>query len=356
MSSPSIDQPTDVGGSPSNRRRVLGAVIVFMLLVQVLFGLSYIGAFHDPRPDGIPVGVVAPATTVAEQAAIRLEEDSGGAFATSVVASEDAAREQIDDHDLDAALVVGQTGDRLLIASAAGASQADLVVAAIQAAEQAQGRTLEVIDVAPLPDSDPRGNVPFYLMLVWLIGGYMGALLIGVVSPPLRSVRDAARRIGLLAGYSVLSASALTLLVRGAFDVGGGSEWAVVAVGSLISFAVAMFTTGLQSLIGIAAGGVVLLLFVVLGSPSSGGAVTEHLLPPFWRAIGPWLVNGAGVSSLREVLYFGGNTLGQPLLVLVGFMVLGAALLAVSILRGARSATPTEAGAGVAAGGTIAAV
>jgi len=67
--------------------------------------------------------------------------------------------------------------------------------------------------------------------------------------------------------------------------------------------------------------------FLVIGNPGSGNASAPELLPGFWRAVGPLLPPGAGGQALRNVAYFDGAALAQPLLVLGGFAVAGAALI-----------------------------
>jgi hypothetical protein len=65
------------------------------------------------------------------------------------------------------------------------------------------------------------------------------------------------------------------------------------------------------------------LLFVVLGNPSAGGAYQAALLPPFWRALSGALPNGAGVDSVRRVVYFGAHGVGGDLRVLALYLVGG---------------------------------
>jgi hypothetical protein len=50
------------------------------------------------------------------------------------------------------------------------------------------------------------------------------------------------------------------------------------------------------------------------------------LLPPFWRAIGNSIPNGAGVEAIRRIVYFGSyDTMGN-LLVIAIYTVAGAAV------------------------------
>jgi len=50
------------------------------------------------------------------------------------------------------------------------------------------------------------------------------------------------------------------------------------------------------------------------------------LLPPFWRALGDLLPNGAGTETIRRIVYFGGQGIGIHLAVIVAWAVVGAAV------------------------------
>ncbi|MDH6622632.1 hypothetical protein M2271_000419 [Streptomyces sp. LBL] len=91
--------------------------------------------------------------------------------------------------------------------------------------------------------------------------------------------------------------------------------------------------------------GVTILLFVVLGNPSAGGAYPASLLPPFWRAIGQALPPGAGTTTVRNTVYFSGNATTGPLLVLTAYAVVGVviSLIGAGIRRGGPAA-PTPQG------------
>lgn len=66
-----------------------------------------------------------------------------------------------------------------------------------------------------------------------------------------------------------------------------------------------------------------MILFVVLGNPSAGGAYPAPLLPPFWRAIGNSIPNGAGVEAVRRIVYFGSHGVGGNLFVIAIYTVAG---------------------------------
>src|ERR1700678_1181214 len=80
-------------------------LVVGVLLLQLGFILSYVGAFHSPKPVRIPVGVVAPAA-VAQKISSELNGIAPDPLRTVVVDSAASARRDIEDTTLSAALVV----------------------------------------------------------------------------------------------------------------------------------------------------------------------------------------------------------------------------------------------------------
>lgn len=81
--------------------------------------------------------------------------------------------------------------------------------------------------------------------------------------------------------------------------------------------------------IGIVGIGVAIVLFVVLGNPSAGGAYQLPLLLGFWRTIGDTLPNGAGVDALRSIVYFDGHGITSHLLTIAAYG-LGASIAALA--------------------------
>ena len=115
-----------------------------------------------------------------------------------------------------------------------------------------------------------------------------------------------------------------------------GSLLALTAIGALVVFTVGAFTMALQCLFGIIGIGLAVLVFVVLGNPSAGGVYPAPMMPPFWRAIGSLIPNGAGTSATKSIAYFGSTNLGVPLLVLVVWAVIGTGVAFLAVLRGPR--------------------
>ncbi|SHG71190.1 Protein of unknown function [Jatrophihabitans endophyticus] len=311
------------------------ALVVGVLLLQLGFVLSYVGAFHHPTPHRVQVALVAPAQQ-APALARALDGLAGQPLAVHVVAGEAAAREQVRDGDASAALVVSpdSTTDRLLVASGGGSGVVTAVEDVVARVEQAQQRSVTTADIVPLQAGDARGLTGFYLVVGWMVGGYLVASLLGVANgsrPATR--RRAAIRLGALVPYAILSGLGGAIIVGPVLGALDGHLLALWGLGTLVVLAAGTATIALQALFGVLGIGAAVALFVVLGNPSAGGAFQPDLLPAFWRVIGTALPNGAGTDAVRRIAYFDGAGIGGHLAVLVAWAVLGV----VVALLGART-------------------
>ena len=317
-------------------------LVLGVLLVQVAFIASYVGAFHQPTPHDISVGVVAPAGQ-ASAVTDQLNALDGSPLAAEAVTDEAAARDRLEDGTLAAAIVVDPSGtqDRLLVATARGATLTTAVEQIAQQVASEQGRTVTTTDVVPLQDGDARGLTGFYLTIGWLVGGYLVASLLGVAKGARpANPRRAAIRLGAMVPYAVVSGLTGALVVDHAIGALTGHFWAVAGVGTLLVLASATVTMALQVLFGTIGIGLTVLLFVVLGNPSAGGAYQSELLPSLWRTVGQALPNGAGTTALREIVYFGGHGAAGHVWLIAAYAVVGAVVaLAVSTLRRPAAAT-----------------
>jgi hypothetical protein len=105
-----------------------------------------------------------------------------------------------------------------------------------------------------------------------------------------------------------------------------GHFWQIAGIGVLVTLSAATVTIALQTLFGVIGIGLTVVIFVILGNPSAGGAYQASLLPPFWRAISSYLPNGAGTNAIRKIVYFDGHGVIHPLVVLVIWVIGGAVL------------------------------
>ncbi|GAB2956511.1 SNG1 family protein [Amycolatopsis acidiphila] len=296
-------------------------LVAGVLLLQLGFILSYVGAFHSPAPHRVTLAVVGPQATVDQ-----LDELAGAPLDASTAGSEAEARARILDREVTAGLVLNPSGttDTLLVASAGGPALATAVQQVVTQVETAQGRTVNTVDlVAPEP-GDARALTGFYAVVGWLVGGYLAAAALGIA----RGARPATLqrtgfRLGAMVPYAILSGLGGALILDQWLHALTGHFFALWWIGAMLTFAAATVTMAFQVLFGVIGVGVTVLVFVILGNPSAGGAYQAELLPTFWRAIGGAIPNGAGTEALRNFGYFDGHATLRPLLVIAIWGVAG---------------------------------
>jgi len=308
----------------------------FLLVLATLglglgFVVSYVGALHDPRLQNLPVTIVSDNSQTTGQLVSRLESSvPSGLIVPSAGTSAATATEQVKDRKTGAAFVYSLSGtqDTLIVASAAGSAQATAVEKLFTAVDQKQSRTLTVDDVVPAGTKDFDGLSAFYLVVGWCVTGYLISSILGISAGTRPSTMTrAVIRLAALALAGFVAAVVGTLLMQqhvlGAL---GGSFWPMVATGTLLILGVGAVTMALQIALGVIGIGAAVLLVVVLGNPSAGGAFPRSMLPTFWRAIGAFLPPGAGTDAVRSIAYFGGAQTGYPLLIMGGYALLGIVL------------------------------
>lgn len=284
-------------------------VMVGVLLLQLGFALSYMGAFHAPKPHRIPIVVVAP-EAMEKDLVVRLNALPGAPLLVSSAADRIQARSRLLDRRTDAALVVDPAGhtDTLLVASAGGTSAADAATKVVQTIERTQGREVVVRDIRPPAAGDSRGLSSFYLVLSWTIGGYLAASALNMAAGSKRpTLRRVLVRLTAMVPYAFVSGIGGAIIVGPVLHCLPGAFWELVGIGTLVVFASGAVGVALQSLAGTVGLGLTILIFTILGNPSSGGVYPASLLPPFWRAIGQALPPGAGTTVVRNTVYFDGN-------------------------------------------------
>jgi hypothetical protein len=311
------------------------ALVMGVLVIQLSFILSYVGAFHAPEPHRIPVAVVAPASA-AGQVVRQLNGISGRPLRATFAASPAAALAAVRDGTKSAALIVDpdRSHDTLLVASGGGASVVTAVEQVVDRAEAGRHRGVVVRDVVPLQRGDGRGLSGFYLVIGWLIGGYLVAALLGVAKGARpATTRRAVIRLLAIVPYAVLSGLGGAVIVDPVLGALTGHFFALWGVGVLLVYCAAAVTLAFQVLAGVLGIGLTVVLFVVLGNPSAGGAYQPPLLPPFWRALSDAVPNGAGTDTVRRIVYFGGRGIAGHLLVISGWLVGGVAVAVLASLR-----------------------
>jgi hypothetical protein len=322
-------------------------LVIGVLALQLLFIASYVGALHHPKPTDVKVAVVAPGP-IAGQLADELRQLPDGPLDPRTLPDEKKAREQMLNRDIDAALLIDakSSTDTLLIASGQGSTETSTLLNLFEQIENQQQRTLKLDDVAPASQEDADGLSSFYLVVGWCVGGYLCAAILAISAGARPANRSrAVIRLIVTALYAVAGGLIGAVIAGPILGALPGSLWGLWGLGALTVFAVGATTLAFQSIFGVVGIGLAILVVVVAGNPSAGGAFPLPLLPGFWRAIGPALPVGAATWVARSIAYFRGNAVTGPLLILSSWAFVGTVvtLVMASLRRKDRPAGPAMA-------------
>lgn len=331
-----MSQPASVSAHNDQRQFVRSMVprmiiLAFMcILVQGLMGLSYMGAFGKPDAKNAPFLVVSHHEGNAGYIANKLNAVEGQPVRATISTDEKAALQQVREDKVVGVYVFNPSktekkgSDDLYYASAQGASRAQVAQTVGRNVADKAERGLKTHDLVKAAPDDARGTASFYLVLSWLVGAYLlPSAMTTAVGTRARSALGARMRLLLFAGYALLSGVVGTAIAQYGLDALRGDFWPIALMGAALVFAVSTFTYGLTSLFGTIGIGLSILIFVILGNPSAGGAFAYDVLPEPWRTVGPYLPNGAGVDAVRSLSYFGGVDLERPLWVVLAWAVAG---------------------------------
>jgi hypothetical protein len=303
-------------------------VIALSLVMGAAFAASYILALGRPLPRDVPVGVVA--TAAARSPVVdALQEAAGGGLDRHPYPSLQAAEAAVAEQEIYAVVDESQQPPVVYVASASGASVARALEQLVQALPPALA--VRVIDLHPLPRTDPQGLSAFYVTIA--------ATILGVVTT--FQLRSNAGGIGLrpwvalIAGLAVSAGAVLAAVsgpLLGALSGPFAELWLILTLQTAIA---ALFNSTMIVVAGRWAMLPTWTVFIVLGNPSSGGAVAPPLLPVFFAALGRVLPTGATVAALHTAAYFTGHQHATPFVVLAAWLVAtAAALLVAAHVRG----------------------
>ena len=296
-------------------------------LVVLLALLGLIGtAIRDPRPHDIPVGLVGPAEAL-QPMTDALAQKVPGVFKFTSFDSENAARAALDRRDVDGVVIVGPTGSHIVVAGAAGDTSTTVIESVFGAALSAQGQQVPVEVVHPFASGDAHGLILFFLVLATLVS----TLVVQAVLLARAANARAASWLGVNAVWAVLAGAAgvgAAAWIANSYDAA-----ALVPMGALVAltaFAAGAFVAGFTRLLGPAGLGLSALVIILLDLISSGGPAGGTILPDVYRWMSPWMPAGQLNSALRGTLYFGGEGVAFPVLVISAWLAVGLVLVIIS--------------------------
>ncbi|MBB1023513.1 DUF3533 domain-containing protein [Dietzia sp. DQ12-76] len=204
---------------------------------------------------------------------------------------------------------------------------------------------IDVVAWNPLPEGVSNASLPMFYALIVVLAGFTGAMIISAVldarlgfipleiGPLALHVHVAPfGRLQTLARKWVVTlvtaplVSGLTLLVAHIIGVTGYDPWHLFWFSNLVIVAVGICAHTIIAAIGNAGLLVNLVVFVVLGIPTSGGATPTQMLPQVFVAIGNLQPMHQAYLGIRSVMFFDSSWdagLGHAVWVLGGWGVAG---------------------------------
>ncbi|WP_431948535.1 ABC transporter permease [Actinacidiphila sp. bgisy167] len=310
---------------PSGRSRFRPAVVIVLLLAvgAGLFAGSYSFAMAHPTPHHIPVAVVDDSPS-ARRFVARMDAELSTRLVQRRFATRAAAVDAVERQRVFAVVQTKAENGAISfdLVSAAGASVARVLAAAAPTAAAQAGVRLSLGDLKPLQPGDPQGLAIFYITLAAVIVGFLGAVQLTVHASELRPLE----RFAAIVVYSALGSLSIVAVVDWGLHVlrlPFPESWAVLTLTMVTS---GLVFTAFYMLFDKWAILPTWLLMVLLGNPSSGGAVSWLLLPQPLGVIGRWLPPGASVNAQHNAIYFADDQYAFPYLVLLGWAVAAAAI------------------------------
>ncbi|MFF5660803.1 ABC transporter permease [[Kitasatospora] papulosa] len=296
------------------------AVVLTLIIAAAagLFAGSYTYALANPTPHRIPAALVTggPASPGVDRFVDGMEEALDASLELHRYTTRAEADEALEEQKVFTIVrPVGRRGVALDVAAASGATVAQLLgESGVEVARRADV-PLVVTDVKPQQKGDPRGLALFYISLAAVIIGFVGSIQLSVNAKDLNPLE----RIVFTVGYALLGGFTIAAVVDwllGAVDLPFVQSWLILA---FTMFTSGMVFTMFNTLIGrwamIPTWGVM----VLLGNPSSGGAVSWPLLPSVLGHVGRWLPPGASVNAQHTAVYYQGHQYVFPYLVLAAW-------------------------------------
>ncbi|WP_051845172.1 carboxypeptidase regulatory-like domain-containing protein [Streptomyces sp. NRRL S-813] len=308
--------------------RTLAETLMFptVLFLGLLF--CFTSAFHAPQPRHLKI-VVAHLETE-RKVDTALQRTHPGGFDVTAVADAGQARRAVLHRDAVAGYATEGGHPVLYVAQANGTSLEQALTQGFTELAAHNHQKLSITDVAPTVSKDRNGTTLVYLGVAWSVPGYILATTL------LRAVTFNRRKklitiAGVAAFFSVVGYLVGTWLNY--FP----HEPAALAVGFLLTMAVATFSAGIAPftrqffpLVGMG-------LFIVLSVPTSGVAPVP-LLPTFFQDLHTVMPLGNAVDALKGLLYFDEAGVLRPVLVLCAWITAGVALLGLDAWRHQREA------------------
>jgi hypothetical protein len=327
--------------STSEKRAFWAPVIQISVMVTVIVSTIltiFAWPLANAAPKDIPIGVSSPVANMTAGLQGQFDQVQPGAFKFINYKDIAAAKKAIAQREVYGAIVL-DANPQVLLATGASPAMAQLLtnisVELGNQLTQANGGHALVFtanDLAPLGTKDPRG--------LGLSAGSLPLIIAGIVVGILGSMRLRKRSqkfavAGIAGVLASLAIVAILNLWLGSLQGNYFLESLVVALGiaavslTVMGGAALGKRAGMLSVVG---------LFFIIGNPLSGVALPAELYPYGLGTFGQYLPLGAEVNLLRRISYFPEASTSTQWLTLVGWLVVGVALVSLSGLKKPKAA------------------
>jgi hypothetical protein len=302
--------------------RKAALVITIAVLMASAFAAAYTIALGRPFPRHLPIGVVGdPSVTAPLIGALQFKAHE---FDVRTYPSRQAAVYAIDHQVITAFIDASAAPPQLVLSSASDPSAARALT---QLDQPAPGRyLLPIVDVHPLPPSDPAGLNTFYVVIAATILGFITTFQLRANVKTLR-LRGWLACVAVLAVVGGAALAVVTGPVLGALQTPFLELWLLL---SLQVASAALFNSTMLVVIHRWAIIPTWAVFILLGNTSSGGAVSASLLPRPFAFLNHALPSGATVSAIHAATYFPHNQRPLPFVVLGLWLSVNLAALIIS--------------------------
>lgn len=284
-----------------------------------MFIAAFIGGLHSPGPRSVPIGI-AGSHAQAAGLARALDHQASGGFSVRTYPTASAARGAILNRTVDAALTPGPRVPVLLVATAVSPALTRVIVTDVRAIAVSARTVVAVQDVRPLPSHDPDSLSQVYFVIALMTPSLLfGSMLVSRISPKLSPLWQ----LAIIAAYAVFVAGVATALADPAIGALTGAPWGIFGIGALLAFAAAAIAAAVRRWTG-GIGYIVLgLLLVPVGISASGTTLGPNLITQWYADLGRALLPGSAMPAVQNTVYFNGNNILDPLLILSAWALAG---------------------------------
>jgi hypothetical protein len=123
--------------------------------------------------------------------------------------------------------------------------------------------------------------------------------------------------------YAAIVAAVATALADPAIGALTGAPWGLFGIGTLLAFATAVMSAAAARWASSAGYLVITMLFIAIGIPSSGTTLGPNMITAWYADLGRALPPGSAMPAIKNTVYFNGNNITAPLLILSAWALAG---------------------------------